>query len=213
MGSTTTYNAGPTREHIIGTYEGDPNGCESCGWHAKDHPRQSGREYDSIYGPRPDGEYPAPHDFAPRVQRYSVLDYSQVGWTVAYLAVETIATGAVWAGVTLLHRSRDGSITTKDMSEDMGPGEDRCPERILDRLTATDSEYANEWRARCRAYHAARRAKPKVRPGQRVTFAAPLVFSNGDEVATFEYVKGSTFRAGHTRYSIPSWRDRAYSLA
>jgi hypothetical protein len=46
-----------------------------------------------------------------------------------------------------------------------------------------------------------------------VTFAAPLVFSNGDEVATFEYVKGSTFRAGDTRYSIPSWRDRAYSLA
>lgn len=38
----------------------------------------------------------------------------------------------------------------KDMGEDMGPAEDRCPASILDLLSETDSEYALEWRERCR---------------------------------------------------------------
>ena len=33
----------------------------------------------------------------------------------------------------------------------MGPCESECPASILDTLTDTDSEYAVNWRARCRA--------------------------------------------------------------
>lgn len=56
-------------------------------------------------------------------------------------------------------------------------------------------------------------------PGGRVTFAEPLGFSNGDTFATFELVKGSTFRAigadGYRYaglYRIGSWRERAYTI-
>ena len=39
----------------------------------------------------------------------------------------------------------------KPMDEDMGPYIYDCPKGILDLLTPTDNEYANEWRNRCRA--------------------------------------------------------------
>lgn len=42
------------------------------------------------------------------------------------------------------------NFSYKDMSEDMGPGESRCPVSILDLLSPTESEYAIAWRQRCR---------------------------------------------------------------
>ena len=38
----------------------------------------------------------------------------------------------------------------KVMDESMGPVESECPESILKLLSPTDSEWANEWRGRCR---------------------------------------------------------------
>lgn len=38
----------------------------------------------------------------------------------------------------------------KDMDETCGPFECDCPKGILDLLTETDSEWANEWRKKCR---------------------------------------------------------------
>lgn len=37
----------------------------------------------------------------------------------------------------------------KDMGEDMNPYYYDCPKRILDLLTPTNSDYANEWRRKC----------------------------------------------------------------
>lgn len=48
------------------------------------------------------------------------------------------------------------------MDETVGPRIDNCPEHILDLLTPTDQEWANEWRQRCRAKIAAHKARPKV---------------------------------------------------
>lgn len=42
------------------------------------------------------------------------------------------------------------NFSYKDMSEDMGPAESRCPLGILDLLSPTESEWALEWRQRCR---------------------------------------------------------------
>lgn len=39
----------------------------------------------------------------------------------------------------------------KDISEDMGPAEDRCPASVLNALSPTDNEQALAWRERCRA--------------------------------------------------------------
>lgn len=259
MGWTQTYNAGPTREHIIRDQEGDPNACGQCGYHEFAHPRVTGSEWAKAT------DLPEPHDFTPRTPIYRVLDYAAT-LTVAWMAVECLTDfpygkGKVFAAVTLFHRGRDGSITTKELSESMGiVGDDtvRCPERILDLLSPVDQLYeaeedrqvcdnhyncaiavpenegkvtswnlphvnqravpygaaawATEWRDGVRAHHAARRAKPKVSAGARVRFSEPIPFTNGDSLTDFEYVKGSKFRAGYTRYTIANWRERQYAV-
>lgn len=222
MGWTGQYlREGETvRSIIVDAYEGSALRCGACSWDESAHPRVTGSEYDAIYGPRSaDNPRPAAHEFVAFVPSYRVLDYAQVALSEVYLAVETIATGEVWAGVTLVHRSRSGEVTYKDMSESMGPYYFRCPARILDRLTPTTHEAAIEWRAKCRARLAERASRPKVTAGSRVRFAEPIKFSNGTEHDLFEFVKGSTFRAvmpwgtSTTRYGLGDWRERAYSLA
>lgn len=72
--------------------------------------------------------------------------------SVVYLAVErtekTTGEKVVYAEVCLTRMDR-GYMMVKAMSDTMGPGYCDCPKRILDLLTPTDSEWANEWRKRC----------------------------------------------------------------
>lgn len=80
-----------------------------------------------------------------------VLKSAMVGST--YYAAVRNKDGEVWAAVFLTcGRTRhDGTAWGyKDMDETMGPNEDKCPASILALLTPTDSEWANEWRERCR---------------------------------------------------------------
>lgn len=74
-----------------------------------------------------------------------------VGTTV-YLAVERTAKESgekvVYAEVCLT-AMHNGYLMVKAMGETMGPGYYDCPKRILDLLTPTDSEWANEWRRLC----------------------------------------------------------------
>ena len=42
------------------------------------------------------------------------------------------------------------NFSYKDMDETMGPYKYDCPKGILNLLTPTDNEYANNWRAKCR---------------------------------------------------------------
>lgn len=209
MGWTTTYDARSTREEVVRSYIGDPETCATCGWGEAGHPRVSGSEYDELYGARTGAKRPAPHEYQRRGELRRLVDYSQVGWTEVYLAVQDIDTGEVWAGVCLVNRSH-GSLSMKELSETMGPFYYRCPERILDVLTPTDSESANTWRAKCREYHAARKARPKIRAGDTVRFAAPIRFSNGAELDTLQFVRGSTFSDGWGRYRVSNWRDMPY---
>lgn len=207
MGWTQIYNAGPTREEITRVYQGDPDRCAECAWGPSYHPRIRLSEYDAIYGPR-DATEP-PHDFRPYVPEYRVLDYARVGWSEVYLAVETLVTHDVWAGMCIVHRYRDGSLTYKDMDERMGPYYYRCPARILDRLTPTNEPTSNEWRQKCRDYHAARLARPKVHVGDRVRFAEPLEFSDGYVISGSAFVApGSVLRRHCCRPTGRSTRPR-----
>ena len=85
-------------------------------------------------------------------RKIETIDAVLVG-TTAYVAVKrTIkATGEsdVSAAV-ILSNLKKYELVTKEISEFMGPCECDCPRRILDKLTATDSEWANEWRRKCR---------------------------------------------------------------
>lgn len=72
--------------------------------------------------------------------------------SVVYLAIErtekTTGEKVVYAEVCLTRMDR-GYMMVKAMSDTMGPGYYDCPKRILDLLTPTDSEWANEWRKLC----------------------------------------------------------------
>jgi hypothetical protein len=104
----------------------------------------------------------------------------------------------------------------KDMSEDMGPYEAKCPLRVLGRLTPTDSEWANDWRARCRE-HAEKAAKPPVAPGTVVTFAEQIKFTDGYAGDTFEVVRhrkrGLAFKAPTGRlYRVTRYKEREFAV-
>ena len=160
--------------------------------------------------------------------RLTVLASSMVGSTY-YAAAERIESSGdrqVFAVVCLTKTStgaRDGcTFGYKDMTEHMGPCESDCPAAILKELTDTDSEYAQAWRARCRANLVQRRlqnAKPTPKPGQTIVFDEPMRFSDGQERARFEVVpnpKGRTplFRDPETRSicRIPAFKKRSYRL-
>jgi hypothetical protein len=124
----------------------------------------------------------------------------------------------VFALVILIQRTRgEYNFGAKWMDETVGPNEANCPTSILDMLTplaADDTSYAADWRARCRANAAAKAAQPKVKKGDIVKFAHPLSFMDGTTLDTFEFIERSTFRPaqGYGRYSIPSWKTRAFEL-
>lgn len=76
------------------------------------------------------------------------------GTYYAAVKVTILSTGEAetFAAVVLTHtNSRDYfNFGVKTMGESSGPCEDHCPASILSLLSPTDSEYANNWRERCR---------------------------------------------------------------
>lgn len=98
--------------------------------------------------------------------KYTFLRGAFVGLTY-YAAVECLkkvdGKRHVFAAVDLVryqHRGDEREMCVKEMGEDMGPCESRCPKTILDLLTPLESGagYAQEWRDRCRKYHALKAA-------------------------------------------------------
>jgi hypothetical protein len=125
----------------------------------------------------------------------AVLKSSMVG-SVYYAACKFTAgprAGGVFAIICLTRhtpKARDGYVFGyKDMDETVGPCEEKCPVSILDLLTPTESEWANKWRANCRAYHAAKPKAKGLAVGMTIKLAAPLKFTTGEELDTFKLVE------------------------
>jgi Domain of unknown function (DUF6927) len=150
-----------------------------------------------------------------------VLKSALVGMRTYYAAVEHTdqVTGekSVWAAVCLVRynpRDKDGYVFGyKDMAETMGPVETACPKAILDLLTPTDSEYANDWRAACRLR--AGKRMPKI--GDTIALAEPLRFSDGSEHKTFKMIKWWKNRTAFETpqggiYRISNLRDRNFEI-
>lgn len=155
---------------------------------------------------------------------YSTDDYSQrvldaaiVNCSEYYAAVERIhadGTREVWCHVAMLRftRASDYNFGKKDMCDSMGPTIANCPARILDLLTETDSDCANEWRQRCRA-----RAAMRASVGDRIRTTYPLQFTNGAELDTFTIEKhgkrGRAYRGSDGGlYRIRNLKDIGYSV-
>lgn len=143
----------------------------------------------------------------------SLAAMSKVG-TVWYMAVkvdprpgETLPADMMTDYV----RARDGSITYglivltsraggewgyKDMDEGMGPVQATAPLAFLDALSDlvhAPQRYAADWRARVRAYHAARKALPRFRPGDRVATETVLEF--GEDPLIGQPIRAARFEA------------------
>ena len=148
-------------------------------------------------------------------------------WTVAYMAYEckvpemknedgTVlpAKTDVIALVCLIRHvpnALDGfNFGYKDMSEDMGPNERKCPKTILELLTPTTSEYAIGWRKDCWERINKRKAAPKVKKGDWVKFKNAISFRDGTVTDCLQWVKGSTFKRYYDRFRLSNWRDMEY---
>ena len=85
---------------------------------------------------------------------YTVMKSLMVG-TVYYGAIRKDSTQEVFGYVCLTSPDKKGGFNFgyKNIDETCGPNESKCPLSILNLLTPTDSQWANEWRARCRTYH------------------------------------------------------------
>ena len=112
---------------------------------------------------------------------YSVVKSAMVG-SVYYGAIRH--GDAVFGLVVLTSTDKRDyfNFSYKMMDETEGPYYNRCPKSILDCLTPTDSEFANQWRARCREN------LTKPTKAQRLN-ALPI----GTEIA-FEDASGGTHR-------------------
>jgi len=149
----------------------------------------------------------------------TVLDSATIGHTW-YAAVQDKADGNVWALVIIFQWSRDWSnFTYKEMDETMGPLEDRCPARILDRLSPTEHEYALQWRERCRLYQAHRARLAKIEKGDALDFDGRCTLY-GEPItrATLVDKKRNTWSVeltdedgfvSHHLCRFPDWRDHA----
>lgn len=117
-------------------------------------------------------------------ERHEIVASATVGSTW-YAAVKHTRTDGTFQTFALVCLTSKGSKKAgdgfgyKDMTEDMGPVECACPARILDLLTPTASEYANDWRQRCRNHGkvAQQRRASTPKPGARVRFNPPLIYS------------------------------------
>ena len=65
-----------------------------------------------------------------------------------------------FAAMCLIHfcpRDRDYNFGYKDMDQSCGPNYYNCPDEILDAISPTDSENANNWIAACRENNAVKK--------------------------------------------------------
>jgi hypothetical protein len=129
-------------------------------------------------------------------QGLKVLASACPGNRVYYAAVQVMKNGIggeVFAIVCLVRwnpRDKDGMIFGyKDMTENMGPCEAECPERILDLLTPTEHRHAIDWRERCRANLALRGRK--LAQGDRIRLDQPVTFTDGHVAQEFVVCKRS----------------------
>lgn len=153
--------------------------------------------------------------------RSTLLDCSGT-LSVVYCAVEHVYKQEedrreVWACVILTRRAPKSwyNFGQKEISEEMGPLEIDCPERILDLLMPTSNEHALKWRARCRESLAKRKARPRLKKGLVIKIPFEVNFVDGCSEQIFivdvprrMWVRNLTGR----RYRLTRWVLREFEV-
>lgn len=143
-----------------------------------------------------------------------------------YSAVRDLETGDVWAMVVKISRAPRAYMNFyyKVMDETVIPFYHDASKAVLDALTPTDNEHANEWRARVREELDAKKAKGSVKVGDKIHFKHPMTFGDGVTRQTFTLTKRQTVRNGRVTSStlladengtvcrVPNWKQREFSI-
>lgn len=156
-------------------------------------------------------------------ENLEILDSALVNSHEWYAACRDKRNGEVFALVYLVNndnRAKDGfNFGYKGMDEFMGPCEDNCPERILNLLTETTSEYAIGWRQRCREKIEQRAKARTIKNGSVIRFSHPLKFTDGETLDTFIIRKQerkilflATVDGVRKPYRISKWQTRPFSV-
>ena len=157
-------------------------------------------------------------------QNFYVLDSARNGMTV-FLKVYDREQNTTLAYVVLTRLGRNGgtfgagsgnliNFYYKEMTENMGPDETRCPLRIIDGLSEPENNDASVWRERVLAFN----NKPKAMPGCTIKFKNPFCFKSGLQADTFKMVKEQrkTFFVipgnEYSRYCLQGWQTADYEV-
>lgn len=158
-------------------------------------------------------------------QFYRPLETAVIALTEAYIAVEIVdkVTGAreVRASTMQLRFTRDSyeQFGYKCVDETSGPIIRCAPRKILELLTPTDNENAQNWRADCWA-RIERREQNRLAKGELIELDEPMRFTNDREYTLFRLEDGrrNIFAAvspekGYevARVRISNWRDRRFT--
>ncbi len=112
--------------------------------------------------------------------------------------------------------SVDGmELCYKDMTEHSLPYYFDCPKSILNLLTPTTDENANEWRKTCWEKHDKKSKAPKAKIGDTIKFDTPISFQGGEKLDTFTLTKYGTqtvFEHNGRLYKIRKWRQKSYKV-
>lgn len=154
-----------------------------------------------------------------------LLDCAVVKRNTAYCAARYTKEGKsyVCAVIVLLSYAprEHHNFGFKEMTEFCGPCESECPKRILDQLTpleeitavdGTNVEYAAAWRARCVKLA----STPTPKPGMKIVFKEPILFTSGARLNEFTVTKVRSsirFENDGLLYRISNWKTRDFSVA
>jgi hypothetical protein len=102
-----------------------------------------------------------------QVRSYVIVD-EHIGRNVWFLLEQPSGERFI---VLFLTEGGAGGWAYKDVTEDMGPCEVDCPLRLIEAAGPIESQYANEWRDRVRAYWQTKVARMAqvIEPGVKVT--------------------------------------------
>lgn len=131
-------------------------------------------------------------------RKAEVVRSAMVGSTYyAAIKITELSTGETEtaAAVALTHtNSRDYfNFGVKTMGESSGPCEDHCPASILSLLSPTDSEYANNWRERCRKNIEAKK-DPRALKNLPVGAVIRFIKYNGEAVELMKHPAAYQFK-------------------
>lgn len=108
-------------------------------------------------------------------------------------------------------------ISYKEMSDHAGPAISNCPKNILELLTPTDNDYANQWRDKCWSKINMQAAlTAQLQHGKKVQFSPAIEFTDGnvhDELYVWKHKRKVRYAPYPTAkidatdaWSMPSYR-------